>query len=100
MAKHPKPKRWFDQDVIVFKKIYPYLQNSYLSKQFKRSIHSIRKKAIKLGLKKDWAGGYSQPVPKPENPWTKKEIETLRKLYPDNTTNEISAKLGRSPFAV
>ncbi|MBN1795559.1 MAG: hypothetical protein JW804_02700 [Sedimentisphaerales bacterium] len=99
-SKQAKPKRWSDQDTIVFKKIYPYVQNSYLSKHFNRSVLSIRKKAIRLGLKKDWAGGYSQPMPKPENPWTRREIETLRQMYHDNTTNEISKKLGRTPAAV
>ncbi len=63
-------------------------------------MESIRKKAIKLCLKKDWEGGYRLPSPTPENAWTEKEIKTLRKMYRTSTNRKIAKKLGRTPAAV
>jgi hypothetical protein len=96
-----KAKAWSASEERQLKKLYPMSHNSDLAKQFGRSIDGIRKKAIKLGLKKDWAGGYRvcQP-PQNENPWTAAQIRQLRKMYLTTPTPEIAAALNRSPMAV
>lgn len=92
---------WTVAELRQFKKLYPMSHNSDLAERLGRTIDSIRKKAIKLGLKKDWAGGYRvhQP-PQNENSWTPEQFETLRRMYLHSTTAEIAAALNRSPMAV
>jgi hypothetical protein len=94
-------RRWRQEEIRSFKQLYPITHNKDLAKTFHRTIYSIRRKAIKLGIRKDRAGGYRPPqAPQNQNLWTDKEIAELRRMYRDSTDNEIAKKLGRTLSAV
>jgi predicted transcriptional regulator len=95
-----QPEPWTEEDTRQLRRLYPNNHNKDLAEQFNRTIVAIRRKAIKLGLKKDWEGGYRLPSPTPENAWTEKEIKTLRKMYRTSTNKRIAKRLGRTPAAV
>lgn len=95
------PRGWTAAELRLFKKLYPMSHNSDLAERFDRAVDTIRKKAIKLGIKKDWAGGYRvhQP-PQNENLWTPDEVKQLQAMYLHFTNEQIAAKLNRSRMAV
>lgn len=95
-----KPRPWTEQEIRQFKQLYPNSHNKDLAKKFKRSIHGIRKKAIKLGIKKDTDRGYRSPRYIPPDAWTKKEVQILRRMYRTSRNQEIATKLGRTLAAV
>ncbi len=96
-----RPKRWTQEEIRRFRQLYPTSHNKDLAKTFHRTIYSIRRKAIKLGIGKDWAGGYRPPqAPQNQNLWTANELAELQKMYRDSTIPEIAQKLGRSPLSV
>jgi len=99
-GKNISPRGWTEQEVRLFEQSYPNTHNKDLAKRFGRTIYSIRKKATKLGLKKDWEGGYRLPHSNPPNAWTKDEIETLKRMYYTSLNEEIAQKLGRTLAAV
>ena len=98
--KKPNAKMWFPAEIARFKMLYPIRHNKDLAELFDRSVESIKKKARKLRLEKDYAGGYRLPRPEPENAWTEEEIKQLKHQYPTKTVDEIAESLGRTPSAV
>ncbi|MCK5113488.1 MAG: hypothetical protein KAR11_01845 [Phycisphaerae bacterium] len=63
-------------------------------------MESIRRKARKLGLTKDYAGGYRPPRPTSPNAWSKDEIKMLKNLYPQNPNKYLAKKLKRTEAAL
>ena len=96
-----KPRLWTKAEIDKLKRLYPMSHNKDLARILNHTILSVLGKAKKLGIKKDWAGGYRvPPPPQTENVWSKEEIKTLRKMYLNSTVSEIAAKLKRSKQAV
>lgn len=82
--------RWTDKDIEILKKIYPDDDNvcSKCQKVLNKSESSIRKKAFKLGLRKN------------NRKWTEDDINFLYKYYPTNGANYVSKKLNKSKNSV
>jgi len=96
-ANSHKMNRWTQREISRLRLLYPMGHNKDLARIFGRTITSILGKAKKLGIQKDWAGGYSVPQP---NNWTKDEIKELQDLYLTLSDNEIATKLKRTKQAV
>ena len=100
-SRNLKPKGWTQAEIRRLERLYPMSHNKDLAKLFGRTIPGILSKAKKLGLQKDWDGGYRVPQPpQNENLWTQKEINILRKMYLNSSNGEIGKKLNRSCQAV
>ncbi|MCD6401853.1 MAG: hypothetical protein J7L73_07990 [Anaerolineales bacterium] len=85
---------WSQAEVELLIKLYPISYNTDLAIRFNRSQEAIRGKARKLGLAKDYAGGY-QRLWGIGQPWSRTEINLLRELYATYTPNEkMAEKLG------
>lgn len=96
-----KPKAWTQKEIRRLKRLYPMNHNKDIAKMFDRTTISILGKAKKLGLQKDWDGGYRvPPSSQNENLWTQKDINILRKMYLNSSNDEIAKKLNRSCQAV
>jgi len=94
-------KFWTDKETLRFRQLYPTSLNKDLAKKFRRTMQAIRRKAIKLGIKKDRQAGYVPPQPPQNvNPWTKTQLEQLRNMYQNSSDREIALKLGRTPMSV
>lgn len=96
---NPKSKFWTQKEVSRLKRLYPMGHNSELAEMFGRTTQSILKKARRLGVKKDWDGGYRSPQ-QSRNIWIKAEIKELRRMYLNSSNGDIAAKLNRSQQAV
>ena len=91
---------WSQAEVELLIKLYPISYNTDLAIRFNRSQEAIRGKARKLGLAKDYAGGY-QRLWGIGQPWSGTEINLLRELYATYTPNEeIAKKIGRTYHAI
>lgn len=99
-TKNNKARMWFPAEVARLEMLYPTAHNTDLAKLFGRSYESIKKKARKLGLEKDYAGGYRLPRPTPENAWTEEEVKELKHRYPKVTIEELVFSLGRTSSAI
>lgn len=96
-----EPRRWTQAEIRRLKRLHPMTHNKDISKILGRTTASILSKAKKLGIKKDWEGGYRVPQPpQNENPWTKEEIKELRSMYLNSSNDEIAEKLKRTRQAV
>lgn len=96
-----KPKPWVKAEIRRLKRLYPMSHNKDLARLFGRTTQSILAKAKKLGLKKDWEGGYRVPQPpQNENLWTKNDVRQLRKMYLTSSNSEIAVKIKRTCSAV
>jgi len=91
---------WTEAEVERLRRLFPLHQNDDLAKRFNRSRESIKKKARKLRLKKDYAGGYRPYRPDSPNVWTKDDIRRLKKLYPAITAKKVAQILKRTEIAV
>lgn len=100
-ANNTWPIRWTQTEIRELKRLYPMSHNKDLAKIFGRTRVSILRKAKKLGIKKDWGGGYRVgPPPQNENLWSREEVETLKNMFSNSSSRKIAEKLGRSYFAV
>lgn len=95
-----RSRRWILAEVARLEILYPSTHNTQLAKLFSRSVNAIKKKARKMGLEKDFAGGYRSPRPTPENVWTEREVKELKHRYPTTAVEEIADSLGRTMSAV
>jgi len=97
----PWGRRWTKEEEEKLRELYPYKTNKEIALELKRSERAIRRKAEELGLRKD--PSFFKEVcnrRKDRKPWTDKEIEILRKLYPIKATEDISRILNRSVYAI
>lgn len=91
---------WTQAEEERLRRLFPLGRNDELAARFNRSRESIKKKARKLGLKKDYAGGYRPYRPDPPNMWTKDDIRRLKKMYPEVPVKQVAKILKRSETAV
>jgi len=96
--------RWTEEEIQLLKKLYPIKFNREIASILGRSIYSIEKQANRLGLKKKpivFKKGTIKMLRKNEmKPWSKKDIEKLKRLYPNLPTDEVAKILGRTVKAV
>ncbi|MFA6185997.1 MAG: hypothetical protein WC770_02130 [Phycisphaerae bacterium] len=101
MKNGPEFKLYTKAEIRRLKQLYPMTHNKDIAKILGRTTASVLSKAKKLGIKKDWAGGYRVPQPpQNENPWTKDEIGELRRMYLNLSNGDIAKKLNRTKQAV
>lgn len=94
-------KLWTQKEIERLKKLFPVTPNAKMKPYFpKRTAKSILRKALKLGLKKEYIE-YLTPLPGTFEfvPWTDQR-ELLKKLYPSMTNQELAEKLGRTKGAI
>jgi hypothetical protein len=94
-------KRWTRRENDLLKRLYPLIHTQVLAEMLHTTELNVRQKAFRLGIKKDWKGGYHSPPKRPvEKPYTKREIKQLRKMFTVLTTREISRKLTRGQWSL
>jgi len=82
-------------DIERLIRLYPQSHNKDLAVIVGRPEEAVRGKARRLGLKKDYAGGY-KPNYSWGTGWSTEEISLLRRLYPTMSNHDIAEILGRS----
>lgn len=94
--------KWSKKETKLLEKLYPITPNSQLEPYFpKRSLGAVLGKAILLGLKKKYINRLKEEISSHEfNPWTKKDDELLKKLYPYMPNKEMVKKFGRTKSAI
>jgi len=73
-------KRWTQREEDLLRELYPVSFNHELEERFGRPARNIGAKAIRIGLKKGWIEYDSSQTHK-NKPWSKKEINRLKKLF-------------------
>jgi len=91
---------WSKSEMGRLKRLYPLNQTRDVAKMLGRTSEAIKRKARKLGLLKDYAGGYRPRRWRNPATWSKEDIRLLKKLYPKTPNKEIATKLKRTLGAV
>jgi len=96
-----QPRNWTSSDVQRLKRLYGTRSSGDLSLILAQPVDEIERKAEELCLAKDKgyvrrSGTGAVRMPR----WSAKEIEVLRKLYPDTPNLEIARRVGRSEKSV
>ncbi len=94
---------WDPREELRFKKLYGCRSDADLVVCFSRSLAMIREAAERLCLSKDKKflsktgdGAVLQPMPR----WSREEIITLQRIYPQHDNLEVARQLGRSVASV
>ncbi len=100
---------WTLTDIETLTRLYPDTLTRDIATRLNRPIASLYSMAQKLGLRKSdtfFAGPNSGRITKARSdadrarrgytPWSQDELDTLRRLYPNKTTNAVALMLGRS----
>lgn len=90
---------WTIREEELLTELYPTHSNRDLAVRLGRSEWAILGEARALGLAKDHGGSYRQQRSE-GRPWSGREIELLRVLYPIMPCEEVAEQLGRSHDAV
>lgn len=91
---------WSKTDVARLIKFHPKTHDGDLTEPLGRTIWAIKNKARKLGLEKDYAGGYQPRRLSFCVPWSKREVALLKRLYSTTVNVKIAEKIGRTSLAV
>lgn len=88
---------WSPDELIQFRRAYSRLDDAQLASLFGRDVDAVQALARYLALARDprVIGGERQVVS-----WTQEQVETLRVLYADHSTDAIARVLCRSRKAV
>ncbi len=93
-------KNWSKKEIKRLERLFPKLPIAQLRKHFpKRSDAAICKKALLLGLRKDYIDTVGAPPKSYLNLW-REQKELLIQLYPTTSNQELAKLFGRSRFAI
>ncbi len=95
-------RRWTQEEIAQFKRLYGTRTNADLAVVFGRSVEDVEKEAelLCLGKDKSFLRKLKDRPPTRMPRWSAEEIAQLEQLYPQTSNLEIARKLGRSVKSV
>lgn len=78
-----KTQTWSDNNVQLLKKLYPTTDNNIIAKKLKKSVRSVRAKAVILKLKKS------------KHYWSNEQEKFLLKNWQHLSLTDIGNKIGK-----
>jgi DNA-binding CsgD family transcriptional regulator len=92
---------WTKTEIRELRRMYLSSSSGEIAEKLNRSRHAVQTKIKKLGLFLEFKEkGLIRKTKGGSNKWSDREIDILKKLYPQKSKEHIAKKLGRSPRAV
>lgn len=91
-----RPRPWSGEETKLLRKLYPNMSSRDIACRIGRSASSVSQRAVMLGFEKSQEYLESLGRTGEVKPWTARDIELVKKMYPIMKASEVADYLGRS----